>query len=64
MSTVEALTMSPIAIVYRKEFPEWIRDRRTLISTVLVPLFMFPLLIVGFSYLAMVMVGKAQQETP
>src|ERR1700756_3092855 len=64
MSTVEALTMSPIAIVYRKEFTEWIRDRRTLISTVLVPLFMFPLLIVGFSYLAMVMVGKAQQETP
>jgi sodium transport system permease protein len=56
--------MNPVAIVYRKEFTEWIRDRRTLISTVLVPLFMFPLLIVGFSFLAIVMVGKAQQETP
>jgi sodium transport system permease protein len=56
--------MNPVAIVYRKEFTEWIRDRRTLISTVLVPLFMFPILIVGFSSLAIVMVGKAQKETP
>jgi sodium transport system permease protein len=53
-----------IAIVYRKEFTEWVRDRRTLISTVLVPLFLFPIIMVGFSALALVMVGQAQKETP
>jgi sodium transport system permease protein len=53
-----------VAIVYRKEFTEWVRDRRTLISTVLVPLFLFPLMMVGFSALAVVMVGKAEKETP
>src|ERR1700732_1456980 len=51
-------------IVDRKEFTEWGRDRRTLISTVLVPLFLFPLMMVGFSALAVVMVGKAEKETP
>jgi sodium transport system permease protein len=58
------MSLNAVAIVYRKEFTEWVRDRRTLISTVLVPLFMFPLLIVGFSALAMVMVGKAKEEIP
>src|SRR4029077_20905024 len=32
--------------------------------TVLVPLFLFPLMMVGFSALAVVMVGKAEKETP
>src|SRR6266851_2173892 len=53
-----------IGIVYRKEFTEWVRDRRTLISTVLVPLFFFPIIMVGFTALAVVMVGKAKEETP
>jgi sodium transport system permease protein len=53
-----------IGIVYRKEFTEWVRDRRTLISTVLVPLFLFPIIIVAFSALALVMVGRAQKEAP
>ena len=56
--------MNAVAIVYRKEFTEWVRDRRTLISTVLVPLFVFPIIMVGFSALAVVLVGKAQKETP
>src|SRR5712675_392743 len=58
------MNLSAVGIVYRKEFTEWVRDRRTLISTVLVPLFLFPLMMVGFSALAVVMVGKAQKETP
>jgi sodium transport system permease protein len=58
------MNLNAVGIVYRKEFTEWVRDRRTLISTVLVPLFLFPLLMVGFSALAEVMVGKAEKETP
>ncbi len=58
------MNLSAVGIVYRKEFTEWVRDRRTLISTVLVPLFLFPVMMVGFSALAVVMVGKAEKETP
>src|SRR5215468_4924995 len=53
-----------VGIVYRKEFTEWVRDRRTLISTVLVPLLLFPLVMVGFSFLAASLVGRAKNETP
>ena len=58
------MNLKSVAIVYRKEFTEWVRDRRTLISTVLVPLFFFPIIMMGFSALAVVMVGNAKNETP
>jgi sodium transport system permease protein len=58
------MARNAVWIVYRKEFTEWVRDRRTLISTVLVPLFFFPIIMVGFTALAVVMVGKAKEETP
>jgi len=53
-----------VGIVYRKELTEWLRDKRTLISTVVVPLLAFPLLILGFSYLAVSLIGKAEKEAP
>ncbi len=53
-----------IGIVYRKELTEALRDRRTLISTVIVPLLLFPVLSVGFGALAVALVGKAKDETP
>src|ERR1700745_3250201 len=58
--------MSPrnVGIVYRKELTEALRDRRTLISTIIVPLFLFPVLSVGFGALAISLVGKAKEETP
>ena len=52
-----------VAVVYRKELTEWLRDRRTLISTVLVPLLAFPILMVGMTSLMTVMIGKAEKET-
>jgi sodium transport system permease protein len=58
------MNLGAIGIVYRKEFTEWVRDRRTLISTVLVPLLLSPLIMVGFSFLAVSLVGKAQNEKP
>jgi sodium transport system permease protein len=58
------VNLNAVGIVYRKEFTEWVRDRRTLISTVLVPLLLFPLLMVGFGFLSVSLVGKAKNETP
>jgi sodium transport system permease protein len=58
------MNLSAIAVVYRKELTEWLRDRRTLISSVLVPLLVFPLLMVGITALASVMVGNAEKEVP
>jgi sodium transport system permease protein len=58
------MNLSAVGIVYRKEFREWVRDRRTLISTVLVPLLLFPVIMVGFAALATSLVGKAEKETP
>lgn len=52
-----------VAIVYHKELTEWLRDKRTLISTVLVPLLAFPILMVGMTSLMTVMIGKAEKET-
>jgi sodium transport system permease protein len=58
------MNFAAISVVYRKELREWLRDRRTLISTVLVPLLAFPILMVGITALATVMIGKAEQEVP
>lgn len=53
-----------IGIVYRKELTEALRDRRTLISTIVVPLLMFPVLTVGFGATMVSLLNKAEKETP
>jgi sodium transport system permease protein len=53
-----------IGVVYRKELTEWLRDRRTLISTVLVPLLAFPIIISGMISLSSVLIGSAKKEVP
>jgi len=58
------MPLQNIGTVYRKELTEALRDRRTLISTLLVPLLLFPLLSVGFGALAVTLVKKAEEETP
>jgi sodium transport system permease protein len=58
------MNLHAVGVVYRKELTEWLRDRRTLISTVLVPLLIFPILISGVISLSSVLLGKAQKEIP
>src|SRR5258708_12625167 len=53
-----------IGTVYRKELTDSLRDRRTLISTLLVPLLLFPILSVGFGALAVTLEKKAKEEIP
>jgi sodium transport system permease protein len=58
------MSLRNVGIVYRKELTEALRDRRTLISTIIVPLLLFPVLSVGFGALAFTLVGKAKEEIP
>lgn len=51
-----------VKIVYFKELLEALRDRRTIISTILVPVLIFPLLIFGFGSLAAHSVQRVQKE--
>lgn len=51
-----------VAIVYRKEMLDTLRDRRTLISMILVPLLLMPVLIFGLASLSLRLIHKARQE--
>jgi sodium transport system permease protein len=56
------MKLNHIATVYRKELVDQLRDRRTLISMILVPLVAFPLLTVGFGLVAAELIERARQE--
>jgi len=53
-----------VAVVYRKELREALRDRRTLVSSLLVPLIIFPLLSAGLGAAISALIGKAKEEVP
>jgi sodium transport system permease protein len=56
------VSLRNIGIVYRKELTEALRDRRTLISSILIPLFLFPVLTVGIGYAFVVIAEEASRE--
>jgi len=58
------MRLTNIWIVYHKELTEALRDRRTLITTFLVPLLMIPVLSVGFTAAISAVIGKAKKEKP
>jgi sodium transport system permease protein len=53
-----------IRVVYRKELTEMLRDRRTIISMVVVPLLLFPVMMLGIGSLASSLMGTAKKEIP
>jgi sodium transport system permease protein len=53
-----------IGIVYHKELVDSLRDRRTVISMIVVPLLLMPLLTIGMGALSLTLVDQAQKETP
>src|SRR5512142_2825341 len=53
-----------IGIVYRKELVDSLRDRRTIISMIVVPMLAMPALMLGMGSLAVRLVTRAQQEIP
>lgn len=54
--------MHNIGIVFKKELLDTIRDRRTIISMIVVPVIVFPLLMLGFSAAVMKLEQKSAQE--
>ena len=58
------MSLRNIGIVYRKELTDSLRDRRTVISMVAVPLLLMPLITIGGGVLLIRQVGQAQQEIP
>ena len=56
------MNLKPISVVYLKEMRDLLRDRRTVISMIVVPMIVLPGLLVGISLMANKVVGRARQE--
>lgn len=58
------MSLRNVGVVYRKEIIDSLRDRRTVISMIVVPLLVMPLLTVGMGVLSISLVGQAMREIP
>ena len=58
------MSLRNIGIVYRKELTEALRDKRTLITTFLVPLLVIPVMGTGFTAVMSAVIGNAKKEKP
>ena len=52
-----------ILTIYLKELKDSLRDRRTLLSTIIIPTLVMPLLTFGVGTVASGVIGKARSET-
>ncbi len=53
-----------IAVVFRKELTDTLRDRRTLINSVLIPILVTPLIFIGITLIAVLVVRSAVRSNP
>jgi sodium transport system permease protein len=53
-----------IGTIYAKELRDLLRDRRTLVSMVVIPTFIMPVLILGFGRAMATVISKAREEVP
>ena len=58
------MSLRNIGIVYRKELTDALRDRRTLISTIVVPILLIPAMTVGLGGFITSMLKKAERDVP
>jgi sodium transport system permease protein len=58
------VNLSNIAVVYRKEFTDTLRDRRTVISMIVVPIFLMPMLTILVGVLSAHLIGRALLQVP
>jgi sodium transport system permease protein len=58
------MNWSNIVTVYLKELRDSLRDRRTLLSTIIIPTLVMPLMTFGFGKVATTVVSKARDEIP
>ena len=55
------MNLGQILIVYRKELRDTLRDRRTLVSMIVIPLILMPFLIIGMTTMSLKLIKKAQE---
>jgi len=53
-----------IATIYAKELTDLLRDRRTLVSTIVIPTFIMPVVVLGFGKAMAMVISKAREEVP
>ena len=53
-----------VVTVYRKELRDSLRDRRTLLSTIVVPTLIMPGIVLSAGLISYKVVNKAREETP
>ena len=53
-----------IGTIYAKELRDLLRDRRTLMATIIIPTFVMPALVLGVGRVASAVVSKAREEIP
>jgi sodium transport system permease protein len=58
------MSLHNILTVYRKELRDSLRDRRTLISMIVIPVLMIPGIMIAVAGITMKMVNKAREEIP
>jgi sodium transport system permease protein len=58
------MNFAHVWIIYRKELRDALRDRRTLISSIVVPTLLMPLLLFGVGRLMQRVVAEAREEVP
>ncbi len=58
------MSWGTIGTIYAKELRDSLRDRRTLLSTIIIPTFVMPALVLGVGKLASAVVSKAREEIP
>ncbi|MCL6566210.1 MAG: ABC transporter permease [Acidobacteriia bacterium] len=56
------MNLQSVSTVFRKELLDTLRDRRTLISSILLPILLFPLLFLGFGTLGFMIMTRIGQE--
>ena len=58
------MSLRNIGIVYRKELIDSLRDRRTVISMIVVPMLVMPVLTIGMGILSLLCSAQAMKEIP
>jgi sodium transport system permease protein len=58
------MSLRNVGIVYRKELTDSLRDRRTLVSMIVVPILLMPVLTIGMGVLTAKIIGEAMKEVP
>jgi sodium transport system permease protein len=58
------MSLRNIGVVYRKELVDSLRDRRTIISMLVIPILLFPALTIGMGLLGAKLMSQAKEEIP